>query len=552
MSALPGSLILLLVVKENTVLIAKNVGRTLALCAATLMGLAACSNSSPKSENWDLYNGTVDPMYRRTEAPKPKPEPAKPAPAKQEPAPAAAPATTGNVLYIPTGERTGSGLMIEKRVPTEVTVGQEFEYQIIATNLTSTALENVIVTDTVGEGFRIVSSDPAHEMNGATARWALGTLAGKASKTIRVRAIAGAAGTITSCAGGSYTLALCTSINVVQPALRLTKQAPAEVSLCDVIPVKLVVTNSGTGAARNVKVRDALPAGMTTADGKTSVELDAGTLAAGQSKEFNLQLKATKTGSYVNKGTAAADGNLAAESNSTTTVVRQPKLTIKAECGGVIIVGRNTTCKFTVTNTGDAACNASVTAPVSANTAFVSADNGGTNANGNVTWNLGSLAPNASKTVTMTVRANSIGDVTCQATASCPCSDAVTDRCTSGVRGVADLGTTVTDDDGVVLVGDNHTYRVEVKNQGQIPLTNTKMICTLPEGMEFVSSANGRAVGRTVEFNLGTVAPGATVAAQFVVKCSRVGEALVVGETTCNEIKTPVRDDELTTFIERP
>jgi uncharacterized repeat protein (TIGR01451 family) len=537
-------------VKENTVLTAKKVGHTLALCAATLMGLAACNNT-PKSENWDLYNGTVDPFYKRTDAPKPaaKPEPAKPAPARTEPAPAP---TSGNVLYIPTGERTGSGLMIEKRVPTEVTVGQEFEYQIIATNLTNTALENVIVTDTVGEGFRIVSSDPAHDMNGSTARWALGSLAGKASKTIRVRAIAGAAGTITSCAGGSYTLALCSTINVVQPALRLTKQAPAEVSLCDVIPVKLVVTNSGTGAARNVKVRDALPAGLTTSDGKTSVELDAGTLAAGQSKEFNLQLKATKTGSYVNKGTAAADGNLNAESNSTTTLVRQPKLTIKAECGGVIIVGRNTTCKFTVTNTGDAACNTTVTAPVSANTAFVSADNGGTMANGNVTWNIGALAPNASKTVTMTVRSTGIGDITCRATANCPCADPVTDSCTSGVRGVADLGTTVTDDDGVVMIGDNHTYSVEVKNQGQIPLTNTKMIVTLPEGMEFVSSANGRAVGRTVEFNFGTVAPGATVAAKFIVKSSRAGEALVVGETTCNEIKTPVRDDELTTFIERP
>ena len=44
------------------------------------------------------------------------------------------------------------------------------------------------------------------------------------------------------------------------------------------------MTNTGTGAAQNVQVVDNLPAGMQTADGKGKIVLDAGTLAAGESR----------------------------------------------------------------------------------------------------------------------------------------------------------------------------------------------------------------------------------------------------------------------------
>jgi uncharacterized repeat protein (TIGR01451 family) len=116
---------------------------------------------------------------------------------------------------------------------------------------------------------------------------------------------------------------------------------------------------------------------------------------------------------------------------------------------------------------------------------------------------------------------------------------------------VPDIGTLITDDDGVVMVGNNHTYRVEVANQGQVNLTNTRMVVQLPQGMTFVSSPLGKAIaGNKVEFNFGTVPPGQRPASTFVVKSSVAGELLVTGETTCAELRTPVRDDELTNFVQ--
>lgn len=77
--------------------------------------------------------------------------------------------------------------------------------------------------------------------------------------------------------------------------------------LCDPIPVKLAVASTGTGAVQGVKVVDTLPPGLTTADGKTEIVFNAGTLAAGQSKESSATLKASKTGAYVNKAVKPGD-----------------------------------------------------------------------------------------------------------------------------------------------------------------------------------------------------------------------------------------------------
>src|SRR5262245_65338345 len=56
--------------------------------------------------------------------------------------------------------------------------------------------------------------------------------------------------------------------------LVVTKTAPREVMLCDVIPVTITVTNNGTDEARGIRVTDALPSGLTTSDGKTTYETD--------------------------------------------------------------------------------------------------------------------------------------------------------------------------------------------------------------------------------------------------------------------------------------
>lgn len=536
--------------------------------AFLVSGLAACNNDgqkpqSTKEDYWYTYprddsgvaktGTTKETSDMDVEMPTPEP---KPAPRAATPAPA--PRTGSSVMYLPTGERATSAVMIERTSPGEVVAGQNFTYDIIVTNLTDMSLNSVLVTDQPSGNFKFVSADPAPKTSGNILSWELGNLSGRQSKTIRVTGNAPASGTITHCCEVAYNNALCQTINVVQPAIRIVKSiTPADITVCETATVKIDVTNTGSGAARNVKVRDPLPAGMTTADGKTNVEFDAGTLASNQTRSFTFPVKVTKTGTYSNKAMAMADGGLTAESQAIGLKATQPVLEAKAECPGGLLIGRPATVKFTVTNKGDAACKGTTfVAAVPSGTTFVSADNGGAMAGGNVTWNLAEMAPGSSKTVSMQLRTSGAGQVSVSGTARCTCAEAVTASCTFGVTGSPDLGTLLTDDEGVVLVGDNQVYRYEVENQGQVDLTNVTVVITLPEGMSFVSSTAPKApavAGNKLTFTgvTGILKPGEKRAFTLTLKSGAAGEKLVVSETTCDQLKTPVRDDELTFFVDR-
>ena len=228
------------------------------------------------------------------------PQPAKPAPApaKPEKTTAAAPAMGATTVYYPAGRAEGAVLRLDRMCPSEVTAGQPFEYEIKVTNVSPVAIANVMVTETMPSAFKMADSTPAmSRMEGTSAGvFNLGDMAAGESKSIKIRGNAPAAGAIASCATASFIIPACCTINVTSPALKITKSAPAEAGMCDTIPVQIIVTNTGTGTARNVMVRDALPAGLTMGDGKTAYEMNVGNLAGGESKTLNFNAKATKTG----------------------------------------------------------------------------------------------------------------------------------------------------------------------------------------------------------------------------------------------------------------
>lgn len=538
-----------------------------AMTAGTLAlsGMSGCANDSAKQARHDPADmndrfpdpETVRVRDRAEPAPAPKPV-AAPAP-KAAPAPAPAPKPMGcaGVVYIPTGDRASSGLAIEKSWPCEMQAGQEFTFDICATNLTSTtSLSDVVVIDESPAGLKIVKTEPS-VTGGQQMTWNVGTLAPGEKKCLKITAVATSAGTLTNCWTGRYSLSQCITMNVTNPALKVTKTMPAEVLLCDTIPVSIEVTNTGTGTARDVKVSDKLPAGLKMASGAGEFNSEAVSLAAGQSRKFDFTVKADKTGVYSNSASAAGAGGLTAASNQTTTKVVQPVLTLQAQCPGTILIGRTATFKLTVGNTGDATCNNTIlTVPVPAGTTFQSATQGGAAGGGGISWNLGAVKPGESKTVEFTLRAGGAGQITINGTVNCTCSAPATATCSTGVQGTPDIGTLLTDDDGVVMVGDPHVYRYEVQNQGQIDLTNTKVVITLPEGLEFVSSTAPKAPqieGRKLIFTgvIGVLKPGQRPAFTLTCKATTAGEKLVISETTADQIKTPIRDDELTVFVDR-
>ncbi|MFN0010446.1 MAG: hypothetical protein ACKVS8_02250 [Phycisphaerales bacterium] len=525
--------------------------------AAMAAVLGGCSLSDP---GYDYYGG-----WETGQAPpKPMARAEKAAPA---PAPAAksgcgsayrpnVPAGSGvSSMAFPTGDLASSGLWIHQVSPTQVRAGQPYTMELHATNLTNATLQNVMVSNKSVTNMSMSASTPAGSAAAdGSMTWALGDLGVCETKVIKITGKADKVGQASNCLSASFNNALCMTVNVVEPSLRLTKTITPEATPCDPVLMTFEVTNTGTGIAESVVIKDQLPAGLTV-DGKQMLEMAVGNLGPGESKRMTATGKAAKAGKYDNMATAMGAGGLEAKSATVSSVIKQPVLAITADCppgGAMGRGGRDFTFKFTVANKGDAACNAMVSAPVPSGSTFVSADSGGSAGGNAVSWNVGSLAAGASKTVAMTVRANIAGAINAMATASCPCAEAVSANCGVTTTGVPDIGTQITDDDGVIELSKNHNFRYEVKNQGLVDLTNVKMVATFDADLDFVSTdwpAGAKADGKTVTWMVGTLRPGDVKKVNIVSKASKVGQLVIRTITTSDQTKE-VRNDEQVNYVQ--
>ncbi|MCA3006390.1 MAG: DUF11 domain-containing protein [Phycisphaerales bacterium] len=531
----------------------------LAMVAGAAISLGGCQNSQrTETSVLDSREGRVWEPAAAPATAEPQAEPKAATAATGRGAsyrPAAGPGMNVNSMAFPTGDVATSGLWIHTVTPAEVRAGQDYEYQIHATNLTNAPLQNVMVANRTVQNLDITKSNPAAQRAAdGSLFWNLGTLAAGETQIIRVTAKPGSTGVSSNCLSASYNNALCASVNVVNPALTITKQMTAAAILnCDPITATIEVTNTGTGVAENVVIKDTLPSGLTTADGKNTVEIPVGNLAAGQKSVKTVALKAASKGKFENNAQATASGGLTASSNTVAVAVTQPALQVTCKPGAQAFIGRDSSFEFTVQNTGDAASkNTVLTVALPAGVTAASMSDGGAAAGNGVTFNLGDLAPGASKTVNLAVRGGSAGQIAATATVTGTCAAAANTSCNVQFVGVPDIGTSISDADGVRTVGENHVFTYTVVNQGQVDLTEVKAVFNFTEGMTFVSTTfpgGAKGTGRNVEVLVGTVPVGGRVTFNIVGLGNAAGELSVESVTSSKELRRAVRNDEQVTYI---
>ena len=460
------------------------------------------------------------------------------------------------VYAIPTGERSSSIILLEKSGPEKVNVGQEFSYKIKVTNLTDCPLDSVVLTERLDPGLTFKSADPkAESVTGQIVRWDLGTIEGQKSREVLVWVSATEQGEFIHCANVTYIPRLCLTILAINPNIGLTQSAPRESLKCDPVPVTLVVKNTGTGDATNVKVTANLPDGVVTTDGQSSESFDVGTLTQGESKELTTTVNANKTGPFEVTSRATGDGNLSATASSTT-VVRQPVLTIaKASSRRMVFLGQTFEFDITVANTGDwPAEQTVVTDELPEGAEFVSASDGGAEAAGVVTWQLGTLAPNQSKKVSMTVRAGKITNAQNTAKAEAVCAQAVTASAAIPMKGIPAILLEVIDVEDPIEVGDSVTYVIVATNQGSATGTNITITCALEASGQFVSAGGATEATQTgpiVKFApLPELAAKAKAEWKVVVKAIKADDVRFRVTMTSDQIGRPVEETEATNFYE--
>jgi uncharacterized repeat protein (TIGR01451 family) len=447
-------------------------------------------------------------------------------------------------------------VQLDKIMPKEVGLNKPFNYTIKITNLTDTMLNGIVVTEEIQNHFKYINSNPTATQKGNMLIWEINSLGSKASNQITISGMADYAEPLRNCTTvQTPVIPACAVVDVVEPRLKLSKTAPEEVLLCDLITVKYIVSNAGSGNIPNVRIIDSLPPGLRTTDGKGDLVFEAGTLGAGQTREFTIDLRPTRTGTYTSKAVAQSTTDLKAESFETTTVVSLPVLSISKTGPEKLYIGRPVTYEITVTNTSDVpARDAVVEDTIPEGMTSVKATAGAKLSASKLVWEIGTLAPKSSESLRISYVPTKPGALVNDATASAYCAEPVTASVRTYVTGIPAVMLEVVDIEDPVRIGNRASYMISVTNQGSATSTNIRIACILEDNVEYVSSAGataGSLVGDTVRFlPLGSLAPQDKAVWRVVVSAVRPGDVRFKVIMNSDELTRPVEESEATHLYE--
>lgn len=444
-------------------------------------------------------------------------------------------------------------ITIDKDAPEFASLGEQFVYNVVVTNPSTADALDVSVSDPLPLGVEYISANPPAEIRGNVLVWNFDKLSArrKRSLTVNVRAIH--TGRYTNCAEVTASQGLsardCADTEIIAPQLALELQCIGEAIPCDVLPYSVRVSNPGDAPATNVVVNAQLPPGLLTETGRSTMTFDAGTLEPGQSKRAHFNVKAATRGNYPVRAIATGEGNLRAEA-ACTTVIRQPELMVTKTGPEKRYLGRPATFEITVMNRGDApARDVMLTDVLPPGMVLTQASDGPRHNGGELVWRLGTLNPDASKTVTVTVQCNESGVFRNDTVARAYCTEAKASA-TTDVEGIAAVLLEVIDKDDPIEVGQNETYEIVVTNQGSADATNVVINCYLPPQQEFVAAhgpTEATNTGPQISFApAASVPPGGKLVYRVTVKGKGTGDVRFRATMTTDQTTSPVEETEST------
>jgi len=371
-----------------------------------------------------------------------------------------------------------------------------------------------------------------------------------------------------------------TTTTLVQRAdVRIAKTGPATAIVGNPLTYTLGYQVVGTTIAANVIITDTLPSGITfvsasppptSASGQTLV-WNLGSVSPGTIGSITLQT--TVTPSAANTVTnsvqisTTTDGDDPTNNTATvTTTIQRPNVTILKTGPATVNAGDQFTYTLAYTNTGSApALNVTLTDVLPAGITFVAASPAPTTITGaTLQWNLGTLAPGATGTIALQVRAatdpptggGSVATVTNTGTIATPSpGDNPGDNTSTTTTTIRWPDLKIVKDDGVTQVqpGDLLVYTLSITNTGAIAATGVILTETPP------ANSRVRSTGWTAQPNgsytrsLGTLAAGATTARLFAVELPALVSTRSITNTVhvAGDLPDPTPGDTTSTDIDQ-
>ena len=359
--------------------------------------------------------------------------------------------------------------------------GDEITYTVNVTNAGKVNANNVVVHDVLGEGLELISADGGvYDDKTRTITWTVNLNSGETKSFKVVAKVIGYGNVTNSLVVGNKTSAVDVNVPEIIPSKDANNKAP---NFGDSIDYTITVNNIGKADAKNVVVVDHLAKGLKYISSSDNGVYDAAThtvtwvidIAADSSLDLTVTAAANEYGVLTNivsvgDKSASVDVNVPEIIPNKTADIENPNF------------GDNVTYTVTVTNDGNADAKAVVVRDVlGKDLKFVSATGTYTfdEATNTITW---TVDVDAGKTETFTVVATVInyGNVTN--------SLVVGNKTFNKNVTVPEITPDKTVDNENPNFGDNLTYTVTVKNEGNGNATDVIIVDNLGKGLEYVSS----------------------------------------------------------------
>jgi uncharacterized repeat protein (TIGR01451 family) len=457
-------------------------------------------------------------------------------------------------------------LTIEKIAPPEATLGRAMIYSIVISNRGAAHAGKVTVEDIIPLGCKLVGTIPQAELVDSKLTWRLGRLESGKQKKIHVKVVPITEGEIGSVAKVNFVAEVAARTEVRQApraSIRVTATAPNQARIGEAVKLHFKIQNTGQIDADNMTLQDMIPKGFEHPAG-ADLTYEIGMIKAGQSVDVDLELKAIKEGTFINRAIIKEDGVARTESKATIKIIDARGLSVQSLQTRPGIVGQRMIHSFKVSNPSTImVTNAKVIARLPREVRFVKADAGGqyTAESHSISWDLAQLASNKSVTLSSTLLPTTFGAHTARLQVSHPNAPLTQIDSEIVAKGIAALAINLSNVPATADSGDEFTVDATITNRGTGPDSNVRFSLSLPSNIEFVS-ARGPVKNGIVQTSAGPkvipfgVIPeiGEQASATFKVtlRARAAGRPKLRAEVSSQQLDDPVATEAAVVILEAP